>query len=191
MSRRPASSRADIERVAIRLFDEQGYDEATVDDIAAAAGISRRTFFRYFPSKNDVVWGDFDAGLVALRKRLAETPEDVPVMTALRDAVVEFNHIAPDDVPWHRRRMALILHVDALQAHSTLMYAAWRAVIADYVATRSHTEPDDFGPQLVAYTVLGAAVAAYEQWLRDPGADLATLLGEAMERLGAGLAAGE
>src|SRR4051812_41921439 len=61
--RPPVSSRAAIERVAFTLFARQGFDETTVEDIAAAAGISRRTFFRYFASKNDVVWGEFDRGL--------------------------------------------------------------------------------------------------------------------------------
>jgi mycofactocin system transcriptional regulator len=188
--RRPTTSRAEIERIAIALFDDNGYDETTVDDIAARAGISRRTFFRYFRSKNDVVWGNFDDGLAGLRAQLAACPDDVPIMVALHDAVVDFNRIAPDQVPWHRRRMALILHVSALQAHSTLMYAAWREVVAEFVATRTESKTDDFLPQLVAHAALGAAVAAYEEWLRHPKADLDALLDVAMRGLADGLIAG-
>ena len=64
---RPASTtREDVARAALELFARHGYDETTVDDIAAAVGISRRTFFRYYESKPDVVWGEFDAELVRL-----------------------------------------------------------------------------------------------------------------------------
>jgi TetR/AcrR family transcriptional regulator, regulator of mycofactocin system len=66
--RRPSTSRAELERVALDLFTSRGFEETTVDDVAAAAGIGRRTFFRYYASKNDAVWGDFDAQLEKLRQ---------------------------------------------------------------------------------------------------------------------------
>ena len=66
--RRPATTRQDVARAALDLFARQGYDETTVDEIAAAVGVSRRTFFRYYESKPDVVWGEFDAELVRLRE---------------------------------------------------------------------------------------------------------------------------
>ena len=178
--RPPASSRAEIEAVALRLFTDRGFDETTVDDIATEAGIGRRTFFRYFRSKNDVIWGEFDAGLERLRESLRAAPPDDDWWTALRRAVVEFNQLDPDEVPLHRVRMELILHVPALQAYSTLMYGAWRDVVAEFVAERTGTKPDDFEPALVGHTALAAAVAAYEQWLREPSRSLDRLLDEAM-----------
>ena len=181
--RPPASSRAEIEAVALRLFTERGFDETTVEDIAAAAGIGRRTFFRYFRSKNDVIWGEFDAGLDRLRETLQATPADADWWGALRRAVVEFNRLDPADVPLHRIRMELILHVPALQAYSTLMYAAWREVVADFVGDRTGAKPDDFEPRLVGHTALAAAVAAYEQWLCEPSRSLDQLLDEAMSWL--------
>jgi mycofactocin system transcriptional regulator len=181
--RPPASSHDLIEQVALRLFADHGYDETTVDDIAAAAGIGRRTFFRYFASKNDVVWGQFDDGLDQLRDELDAAPDDEPWQAALRRAVVAFNSLAPEHVPMHRQRMELILHVPALQAYSTLMYARWRDVVAGYVARRTGQKPDDFGPRLIGHTALAAAVAAYEQWLAEPDTDLAGLLDVAMRRV--------
>ncbi len=175
------TSRAELERAALDRFALQGFDETTVDDIAAAAGISRRTFFRYFRSKNDVVWGDFDGMLGELEARLAAAPADRPMMTTLRDEVVRFNSIPPEAVVAHRQRMALILYVPALQAHSTLRYAAWRAVVAEFAARRLGAGPDDLGPRLVGHVALAAAVAAYEQWLTTPDADLASLLGDAFD----------
>jgi mycofactocin system transcriptional regulator len=178
--RPPATTREDIERAAFRLFADRGFDETTVEDIAAAAGISRRTFFRYFASKNDVVWGEFDAGLEHLRGVLDAADAARPWMDALRAAVVDFNSLDPQQAPLHRDRMELILHVPALQAYATLMYARWRAVVTDFVAARTGGRPDELLPRLVGHAALAAAVAAYEQWLAEPGSRLDLLLDEAM-----------
>jgi len=181
--RRRSTSRAELERIALDLFATKGFDETTVDDIAAAAGIGRRTFFRYHPSKNDLVWGEFDTALERLRRWLDDCPPEQPLMDAVQQAVLAFNRLDPAEVPWHRRRMQLILRTPTLQAHSTLMYARWRAVIAEFVARRVGAPVTDMVPQLVAYVTLGAAVAAYDQWLRREDADLAGLLDEAMAEL--------
>lgn len=181
--RPPATTREDIERVAFALFARQGFDETTVEDIAAAAGIGRRTFFRYFATKNDVVWGEFDTGLGHFRMVLDAADPSRPWADALRAAVVDFNALAPEQVPLHRDRMELILHVPALQAHATLMYARWREVVTDFVAARTGAKPADLLPRLVGHATLAAAVAAYEQWLAEPGTPLHVLLDECMRWL--------
>lgn len=181
--RPPATTAADLERVALDLFTRRGFDETTVEDIAAAAGISRRTFFRYYASKNDVVWGDFDALLRRMEAWLASSPGDVSLLDVLSDAVVRFNALPPEAVPSHRQRMSLILHVPALQAHSTLRYADWRAVVARFASRRLDQPVDALAPQLIGHVALGAAVAAYERWLRDDTSDLATLLAQAFSAL--------
>ena len=178
-----ATTRAELEQVALELFAERGFVATTVDDIAAAAGIGRRTFFRYFASKNDVVWGDFELGLLALRAHLATMQPGRPLLDELREAVLAFNRFDPGEVPWHRDRMALILTVPSLQAHSTLRYAAWRSVIAEFAAARLGGSPADLLPQLVAHSCLGAALAAYDQWLLRPDSDLPLLLDQAMRAL--------
>lgn len=181
---RPAvTSRGELEQVALALFAAGGFEATTVDDIAAAAGIGRRTFFRYYASKNDVVWGEFEAGLQGLRARLATGPVDQPLLASLRAAVLAFNALSPWQESAHRERMSLILTVPALQAHSTLRYAAWRAVIAEHAAARLGVRPEDLLPQVVAHSCLGAALTAYEQWLRDVEANLADLLGQALDAL--------
>ena len=183
-SGRPAvTTRAELEQVALELFGQRGFDATTVDDIAVAAGIGRRTFFRYYASKNDVVWGEFEEGLAALRTQLAGTDASRPLLEALKDAVLAFNRLDPEHAPWHRSRMALVLGVPALQAHGTLRYAAWRAVVADFVGERLDLEPSGLLPQLVAHLCLGAALTAYEQWLLRPDADLQELLAQALDAL--------
>jgi mycofactocin system transcriptional regulator len=182
---RPAvTTRDELELVALQLFAERGFDNTTVDDIAEAAGIGRRTFFRYFASKNDVVWGDWDAALAFFRTELDAIPDDIPLMAGLRDAVKAFNQLPAGAEPQHRVRMAMVLPTPALQAHSTLRYAGWRAVVAEHVAARTGVGPEDFSSQLLAHKVLACCVAAYEHWLQDPEADLQGLLGVALTSLG-------
>jgi mycofactocin system transcriptional regulator len=182
--RRKITTRTEVEHVAFELFASRGFERTTVDDIAEAAGIGRRTFFRYFPSKNDIAWGDFDGQLRTMRKRLSEYPPDRPLLEVIRDALVDFNRIDPAEAPWHRRRMELILTTPALQAHSALRYADWRQVLAEFVATRLDVAPDSLTPQTIAYATLGVALAAYEQWLRVPGSDLCEFLSDGMAELG-------
>ena len=176
LGRPQVTSRAQLERIALDLFIRNGFAETTLDEIAAAAGIARRTFFGYFSSKNDVVWGDFDGLLRGMEAWLAEDHDDRPLLEVLTEAVVRFNDLPPEAVPSHRQRMALILHVPALQAHSTLRYADWRGVVARYAAGRLGQLVEALLPQLVGHLALGAAVTAYEQWLADDSADLASLL---------------
>ena len=183
--RRPITSRAEVEHAAFELFARQGFERTTVDDIAQAAGIGRRTFFRYFPSKNDIAWGDFDGQLRQMRKRLGEYPRDIPLVDVIREALVDFNRVAPGEAPWHRRRMELILTTPALQAHSTLRYADWRQVLAEFIAGRLGVDADSLAPQAISYAVLGVALAAYEQWLRVPDSELTELLAAGVRELAA------
>jgi TetR/AcrR family transcriptional regulator, regulator of mycofactocin system len=182
--RRRVTSREELEQAAFELFDARGFDATTINEIAEAAGIGRRTFFRYFPSKNDIPWGSFEKELDRMRVRLRACPPEVPLMDALRLALVDFNRVDPAQVPLHRRRMELILRVPALLAHSTLRFTAWRAVVADFVAERTGCRPDDLAPQAIAHAILGVCVAAYEHWLNDPASDLGALLDDAMRQLG-------
>jgi TetR/AcrR family transcriptional regulator, regulator of mycofactocin system len=184
--RPPATTRADLERVAFALFDRSGFDDTSVDDIAAAAGIARRTFFRYYPSKTDLVWGDFDGQLRHLREWFDAVPSDVGLMEAVHQAVVDFNQLPAGQKAAHRRRMSLILGVPTLLANSTLRFAQWRRVVAEFAARRLDLEPDDLLPTVIGYSALGASLAAYEIWLSDRRSDLSQLLDEALSELAIG-----
>jgi mycofactocin system transcriptional regulator len=188
--RPPATSCRELERRGFELFARHGFGRTTVEDIATAAGIGRRTFFRYFASKNDLVWGDFEAHLARLEQLLASAEKTFPLMDALRGAIIEFNCFDPAEVPWHRQRMELILTVPALQADATLRYAAWRGIVAGFAATRLGLPPGHLTPRLIGHAALGAALTAYECWLAEPGSDLAGLLDEAMRGLAVGRPAG-
>ncbi|ORV90473.1 mycofactocin system transcriptional regulator [Mycolicibacterium iranicum] len=186
VGRRRSTSWEHISDVAIDLFMARGFDEVSVDDVAAAAGIARRTLFRYYPSKSALPWGDFDAHLDLMRGLLGELDPSVPIRDALRAALLAFNDF--DDADRHRQRMRLILETEALQAYSMTMYAGWRAVVADFVAGRLQVSASDLLPQTVAWTMLAVSLSAYEYWLADESASLAVSLGEAFDLLASGLA---
>ncbi len=184
--RRPSTTRAQIARGALELFERNGFDETTVEDIAAAAGISRRTLFRYFESKRDIVWGEFDVELVRLSEHLHEAPADEPLMDVLRRAVVSTNRFGAGELDELRIRVNLISTVPALVAHSAVRYAEWRRVVAEFAAERLGEEPDDLGPQTVAHAALGAAMAAFARWAHHDAENLSGEVDRALRFLATG-----
>ncbi len=165
-----------IEKAALEVFAERGFEETTVEEIASAAGISRRTFFRYFASKNDIPFGNFPVLLHELEKWLSTVPEDRPMFDVMAEAVLRFNRVHSDGPVAHRERMELIMHTPALRANSALRNADYLAVLARYAARRMREPVGSFGPQLVGHVSHGVTMAVYEEWLRDESSDLAELV---------------
>ncbi len=178
-----ATSHSKIEQAAFRIFGERGFDATTLDAIAADVGVARRTLSRYYASKNDIPWGQFDRTLDTFRDILVAQPADVPVYEAVHNGVLDFNRFPAGARPSHRERMRLILQTPTLQAHSVLRYAKWRSVIAEYVAERLGLATTDLLPQTVGHVSLALALTAYEQWLNNPRADLEELLEGSMSVL--------
>jgi|SRR5579875_3200124 len=187
VGRPPGTSRSLVAQTALRMFAEHGFEQTTVEDIAAALGVSRRTLFRYFTSKNDMVWGDFDLVLERLRRCLAATSPRQPLGEALRWAAVESNRYEPEELPELRIRMRLITRVPALQAHSMIRYAEWRAVIAEFVGERLGCPSGSLIPQTVAHQALGSSMAAFVVWVDDPASDLMENLERSYALLAEGL----
>jgi len=174
---RPAvTSRAHLEKISLAMFSSQGFDVTSVDEIAAAAGIGRRTFFRYFKSKNDAAWGDFDAQLASFAGWFERCPADLPVVDAICAGVIEFNSFDAEATASLRSRMSVILSSPALQAYSTLRYRAWREVVSRFAAGRLGVAEDALVPRTLGHLALGCALSAYEQWLADDDLDLLPLL---------------
>ncbi len=179
-------TRARVERAALDLFTLRGFEQVTTDEVADAAGISRRTFFRWFATKADAVWGDFAAHVTRLDGLLAGADPTLPVLASVCAAYVEVNDYATADLPLLRERMRLILTEPALLAHSQSHYAEVDRVVARHVAARSATTPTDLVPRLVAATTRAAATTAFEAWLADERSALGTHLREAFAELTAG-----
>ncbi|MFB8279240.1 mycofactocin system transcriptional regulator [Nocardia colli] len=182
------TSKRELELIAMRLFTEQGFEDTTVEQIAAAAGISGRTFFRYFPTKAEVLWYQFDDEVTALRTAFAEVPDDVPMMTAVRRVVVNANRYRAEDVPELRTRMQLVATIPALAATAGAHYDAWEHAVSDFAARRLGEPDNALIPLAVGRTTLAAARAAFDAWLARADADLTVYLEEALRGLERGFA---
>jgi mycofactocin system transcriptional regulator len=180
-SGRPRStSRQTLERIALALFDEQGFEAITVEQIADRAGVSRRTFFRYFDSKAAVLWAEFDQEVASLHRLLAEAPPDQSIVEAIKAAVLAANHYGMDDVAELRARMNVIATVPALGSSATQHYDGWAGALATFAARRLGQQPEDLIPQAIGFSALGVCRAAFDQWVRKHDADLITYLDAAL-----------
>jgi mycofactocin system transcriptional regulator len=189
---RPRStSRRALEIVALRLFAEHGFDETTVDEIASEAGVSRRTFFRYFPSKNAVLMGEFDEEIETIRRLLAAADPATPMMDAVREAVVTANHYRAEDVPELRSRMNLLGTVPALHAASSVQYAAWERVVSEFVGARLGQPANSLYPLAVGRATLAVCRSAYDRWAERADEDLQRYLDVALRALALGFDEGK
>jgi mycofactocin system transcriptional regulator len=184
--RPPGTSARQLEVAALDLFTDQGFDATTVEQIAAQAGVSKRTFFRYFDSKVAVLWHEFDREVEELRQAFDAVDPDLDLMAAIRVVVVSVNHYRAHDVPELRRRINLIGSVPALQASASVHYDAWERTVSAFAATRLGVAASDLLPLAIGRTTLAAARAAFDYWVERADADLTVYLDEAMIALARG-----
>jgi TetR/AcrR family transcriptional regulator, regulator of mycofactocin system len=184
--RPPRTSARELQQIALRLFTSRGFDATTIEQIAAEAGVSERTFFRYFSTKASVLWSEFDAEVDLLRQALTAVPAEVPMMDAIRRAVVSVNHYHADDVPELRMRMTLIATEPALQSSAAVHYDAWERVVAEFAAGRLGLDSGSLYPLAIGHTALAACRAAYDRWSARADADLTVYLDAALTALAAG-----
>ena len=160
--RKKAKTRAAIREHAMRLIREQGYDATTVEQIAEAAEVSPSTFFRYFPTKEDVVLQD-DMDLLWIDALRAQPPELTPIAAmraALHDA---FANMSETDLTVLRQTMDLAV-IPAVRARMLDELARTTDLLAGAIAERAGRAADDFAVRTVAGAVLGVAMAA---WFTD------------------------
>lgn len=159
-----ARTRAAIQRAALRLFDEHGYDQVTVERIAAEAGVSHTTFFRYFPTKEDVVLGDdydpFITGLVAAR------PEADPVERVRLGIADAFALVGPEELAAVRERTRLLLSAPALRARIWENQAATQRLLED-VFHGSAPGPVPLALRVTAAACTAALVTAVTTWAEE------------------------
>ena len=158
--RKKARTRAAIREHAFRLFREQGYDATTIEQIAAAAEVSPSTFFRYFPTKEDVVLQD-DMDLLWAEAVRAQ-PSELSPLAALRAAIpVAFAGLPPEQLGLLEESAALAVSVPAVRARFLDEFGRTINVIAEAVAERAGRAPSDPAVRSLAGAVVGVAMAAW------------------------------
>ena len=154
--RKKQRTREAIVEAALRLFEERGFDQTTIADIAEAADIAPRTFFGYFPSKEDVVFANFPTLFDALAARLRDRPEEETAIDALRawiGGLVE--EMDPTDER-ERCRKQLIGDSEALAAHNRALMGRMEELLSENIARDLGDRPDDVRPRMIASAVIGA-----------------------------------
>jgi AcrR family transcriptional regulator len=184
--RKKARTRAAIQAHALRLFREQGYEATTVEQIIEAAEVSETTFFRYFPTKEDVVLqDDYDPLIV---ETYQAQPAGLPPLAAVRATFTAlFAAMTPEQRAEQRERVALVLSVPRLRAALLDQYAKAMELLAAAMAERAGRAPGDFAVRTVAGAVVGVLMAVVAELADDPEADLAALIDEAFAHLESGL----
>jgi AcrR family transcriptional regulator len=163
--RKKLETRLALARAAMRLFEERGYSATSIDDIAAAANVSRRTFFRYFASKDEVLIVDPGGKLEALHVALAEGPSEESTIEALRRGIRALATAYYD--PELVRAEARLSDLEPTMAAAALAYQVrWEEALAREVAADLRVDIDsDPRPRIVAHAVVAILRAAVATWL--------------------------
>jgi AcrR family transcriptional regulator len=189
------TARDRLARAAFDLFNEHGYEQTTIDDIAERAGLGRATFFRHYRSKEDVIFPDHDLLLERVRDRLRSTGHDTALAAAC-DAVrlVLLHYLDEGDLA--RRRYVLTSTVPALRDREIVSVARYQRLFREYIAERMADgepavsgEPAEGGAsaalqaELMAATVASAHNHVLRRWLRGESADPVGELDDAMRQV--------
>jgi AcrR family transcriptional regulator len=181
--RKKERTRQELQRAALDLFATKGFDAVSTDDIAAAAEVSKTTFYRYFPSKEDVLLGTSAENLALVRRALADQPEGEGPVQAARNAFRELAERYQAD-----REVKLLVHevsktTPSLAARSLEHQATWEEALREDFARRDPTA-SELRTRVLAAAVLGAVRAAIASWLaHDPSEPLPELVDDALRLL--------
>ncbi|WP_205695982.1 TetR family transcriptional regulator [Conexibacter sp. SYSU D00693] len=190
--RKRAQTRQAIADAAIRLFTENGFESTTIADIAAAADIAPRTFFGYFPSKEDVAFHDFERVFGELETALEARSEGETTFDVLRRWIVERADEAVHADDLERRRHELVRATPALQDHKRSKLGQFQTLLTRCLAVDLGEPEDGLRPQMVGAAAV-AAMESLERWYedREPEAlstkDAGALLDEALVFLRGGM----
>lgn len=156
--RKKERTRKTIRTEAFRLFREQGYNETTVEQIAAAADISPSTFFRYFPSKEQIALADdLDPMMI---ETFARQPRELSVLAAFRKSIIEtYAALTPEEFEFEKQRVELLYSVPELRGAVAREFERSIDLMAELTARHTGRDPEDFEVRALAGAISGAMMA--------------------------------
>ncbi|MFC4014570.1 TetR family transcriptional regulator [Nonomuraea purpurea] len=159
-ARKKAKTKSAIQREALRLFDEQGYEATTIEEIVEAVEVSRATFFRYFPTKADIVL--HDVGDLLVVQAMRDLPADSHPIDALRLAIHRLFELATEEgLSVNRQREELLRRVPELRARVPGHMAQATPLLATALATRHGRPADDIAVLTLSGAIIGVAIAVW------------------------------
>jgi AcrR family transcriptional regulator len=149
----------------MRLFSEHGYAATTIQMIATESGVSRTSVFRYWGSKSEIVWSEFDLHTRRLAELLRAADPDAPTMGVVRQCVVENLRLSMDASASWLERFAVLDSAPELKPEEYAHWVAWADTVSAFVAERHGLDAGDVGPQAIGGAVQSAFLAVLRQWL--------------------------
>ena len=188
--RKKERTREALEAAALDLFERKGFDHTTVDEIVDTCDVSRRTFFRYFSSKEEVFKGDQDEKAAMVATLLAQRPADEPALESVRVVILGICSQLGDDREASLRRMRIAAASHDLHQLEVEGYDSRTDGLVNALLARSNA-PVEADSRLQMRLVIGAAMVVMrsvaEQWMADDGrGDLVQMVDHAFDLLAAG-----
>ncbi|MEI2269419.1 MULTISPECIES: TetR family transcriptional regulator [unclassified Microbacterium] len=153
-----------VSLLALRLFDERGFDVVSMDDVAAAADVSRRSLFRLFPSKASLVWGGLDEAVDRFHACLASSAAEDDTWEAIRRAFAAAATIPDEMIEVTRHRLHVIRDNPTLWAMGSARIGALADAVVEFIAERDGSSADDLTTVVRAQALSGASNAALVWW---------------------------
>jgi AcrR family transcriptional regulator len=168
-SRKRARIRRELTATALALFEANGYEETTVEEIAAAVDVSPRTFFRYFGAKEDVLFDSEEDQAAELRRLIRDCPIAATDMSALEQVMLTFANYLAQEHQSLLARAVVVAENPRLVERSLRVLSSWELTLADELAAQAGMEGPDLNLQVLAASCMGALNVAGRQWRASDG----------------------
>jgi len=187
--RKKQATRHQLVDAAFKLFSKRGFDDVSAAEIAAAVGVSERTFFRYFAAKEDVLFPDAGEKLRHVQQLLAALPPELSLVDGVRRALVAMSDEYEGSKEITLQRARLVAGTPSLRVHILQREQEWVEEFAKAIGARMNLdETNDLRPELAAAMIVTAFRVVFGRWLRSGGqGDMPTMLDQALAFLGSGL----